>query len=314
MMNIRTTKPSSADKYFVRKINGGFSTCVQGTPTDAECDTLANCVGYANGAFNEECDLGFEKYHLNCNAENFIERAIAAGLSVVKKPISGGLMVWQKGTTLKSNDGAGHVCICTDIIDENTIKTAESSYGSKAFFTATRSNSNGNWGAGNLYTYRGCIVPINYVEPVIEPTQPVEPEPQPVIPFEGVSDEELATRVWTGEFGTGKSRKNALGSRYDAVQALVSQGIGKPVEPEPVEIKPSIINVGDTVIVNGVGASASDGSGYKTREFNNTSMKVIGISDKTDRTHLYALNQYNRGNVGDWSAVTGWFTRDSLTK
>ena len=170
MMNIRTTKPSSADKFFVRKVNGGYSTCVQGVPTDAECDVLANCVGYANGAFNEECDLGFEKYHLNCNAENFIERAIAAGLSVVKKPVAGGLMVWQKGATLNSSDGAGHVCICTSVIDDNTIKTAESSYGSKAFFTATRTNSNGNWGVGSSYTYRGCIVPINYVEPTPEPT------------------------------------------------------------------------------------------------------------------------------------------------
>ena len=47
-------------------------------------------------------------------------------------------------------------------------------------------------------------------------------------PFPGVSDEELARRVWTGEFGNGDTRKQKLGSRYDAVQALVNKGVGKP--------------------------------------------------------------------------------------
>lgn len=59
-------------------------------------------------------------------------------------------------------------------------------------------------------------------------------EIKPTIPFEGVSDEELAKRVWAGEFGNGEDRKKALGSRYDAVQALVDKGVGKPtpvVEP-----------------------------------------------------------------------------------
>lgn len=46
--------------------------------------------------------------------------------------------------------------------------------------------------------------------------------------FEGVSDEELAKRVWTGEFGNGDERKQKLGSRYSTVQALVDKGVGKP--------------------------------------------------------------------------------------
>lgn len=60
-----------------------------------------------------------------------------------------------------------------------------------------------------------------------KPSKP-EPTPKPSIPFEGVSDEELARRVWTGEFGNGEARKKALGSRYNAVQALVEKGVGKP--------------------------------------------------------------------------------------
>ncbi len=57
-----------------------------------------------------------------------------------------------------------------------------------------------------------------------EPT----PTPKPSIPYEGVSDEELARRVWLGEFGNGNERKAKLGSRYAAVQALVDKGVGKP--------------------------------------------------------------------------------------
>ena len=58
--------------------------------------------------------------------------------------------------------------------------------------------------------------------------------PTPAVdPFPGVSDEELARRVWTGEFGNGDTRRQRLGSRYSAVQALVNKGVGKPSTPTP---------------------------------------------------------------------------------
>ena len=60
-----------------------------------------------------------------------------------------------------------------------------------------------------------------------KPSKPA-PTPKPSIPYEGVSDEELARRVWLGEFGNGNERKAKLGSRYAAVQALVNKGVGKP--------------------------------------------------------------------------------------
>lgn len=146
-------------------------------------------------------------------------------------------------------------------------------------------------------------------------------KPEPVDPFPGVSDEELAARVWAGEFGNNPERQEALGIRYEAVQELVNQGVGKPEEPEaptepekPVEPVKTEIVEGDTVIVNGVGTASSDGSGLKTKHFENVPMKVIGISGNTSRPNRYALNQYNRGNVHDWSAVTGWFRGQDITK
>lgn len=76
---------------------------------------------------------------------------------------------------------------------------------------------------------------------------PTEPEkPKETIPYEGVSDEELARRVWAGEFGNGEDRKKALGSRYDAVQALVDKGVGKPAAPKE-EPRYYVVKWGDTL-------------------------------------------------------------------
>lgn len=168
---IRTTRPTSGNKYFITKRSGGYSTCIKGKPTDKQCDVLSNCVGYACGAFNEELALGYEKYHLNCNAENFIERAIASGLSVISKPVVGSIICWQKGNTLSESDGAGHVAIVTEVIDSNTIRTAESGYGnSNPFWTTIRKNNNGRWGLNSNYKLRGFIVNPNY--PYNPPTPP----------------------------------------------------------------------------------------------------------------------------------------------
>lgn len=168
---IRTTRPTSGNKYFITKRSGGYSTCIKGKPTDKQCDVLSNCVGYACGAFNEELNLGYEKYHLNCNAENFIERAIASGLSVISKPVVGSIICWQKGNTLSESDGAGHVAIVIEVIDSNTIRTAESGYGnSNPFWITTRKNNNGRWGLNSNYKLRGFIVNPNY--PYNPPTPP----------------------------------------------------------------------------------------------------------------------------------------------
>lgn len=155
-MNVRTSKPSAGNKFYITRSKGGYSHCIQGKPTDT-CNVLANCVGYACGRFNEI--IGSMKYpSLNCNAENFIERAKSLGLKVVNYPTLGGIMVWQKGSTLSGSDGAGHVAMVEKIIDNNTIYTSESGYGSSAFWNATRKNTNGKWGQGSSYTFRGCII------------------------------------------------------------------------------------------------------------------------------------------------------------
>ena len=218
---IRTTRPTAGNKYFIRQANGGYSTCIQGKPTDSQCNVLSNCVGYACSAFNEELGLGYEKYHLNCNAENFIERAIASGLSVYKTPHVGDIICWEGKGSL-----AGHVGIVVEVVNSNCIKVAQSGYGSSnPFWISTQYNNNGRWGLNENYPFRGFIENPNYKHST--------PTPAPNDPFPGVSDEELAKRVWAGEFGNGDERKAKLGSRYASVQALVNKGVGKPSTPTP---------------------------------------------------------------------------------
>ena len=173
-MKVRKTKPEKGNKYYNTKSSGGYSSCIKGKCKSTKkpapgLNCLANCVGYASGAFNEEHGFGKEKYNFNCNAENFIERAVKYGLSVYQEPMVGGIMVWRKGATLKSKDGAGHVAICTlvdDIYDPKEVLTAESGYNSNVFWTTKRKKGSGNWGAGKDYHYRGCIAPEGYVKPV----------------------------------------------------------------------------------------------------------------------------------------------------
>ena len=157
MFQMRTSCPYD-NKYYITTDCGGWSWAIKGNPTKNGANVLSNCVGYANGRFAEIIGKNCIEYQLVCNAENFIEKARNYGLEISDKPVLGGIMVWQKGSTLSDNDGAGHVAIVEKVIDNNTIYTSESAWGGSAFYNATRSNNNGRWGMGSAYSFRGCIV------------------------------------------------------------------------------------------------------------------------------------------------------------
>lgn len=55
------------------------------------------------------------------------------------------------------------------------------------------------------------------------------PAPAPAGPLAGKTDEQLAAEVIAGTYGDGDSRKQALGARYDAVQAIVNQRLADPL-------------------------------------------------------------------------------------
>jgi len=325
-MFVRKTRPTAGNKYFIRKANGGYSSCIQGSPTDSQCNVLSNCVGYACGAFNEECDLGYEKYPLNCNAENFIERAIAHGLSVYKTPAVGDIICWQKGATLSGSDGAGHVAIVIEVIDSNTIRTAESGWGSSnPWYIVKRSNSNGKWGAGNGYSLRGFIRNPNYKP---EPT----PQPTPSDKFNIGDDVVLNGPIYVSSNAsspantiknkvTKVTRKNPgsahpynttgdLGwcdesslSKYEPAPTPTPE----PPKPEPTPVGPKFA-VGQKVRINikssGYAASA-DGTGQGGRRY------------KVANGWVRLVLKYHSGKpfpyqVGNATGTTGFFKEEDL--
>ena len=259
---IRTSKPESGNKYFNTKSNGGYSTCIVGKPTDKGCNVLANCVGYASGAFNEQLGLGYEKYNLNCNAENFIERAISKGLSISQQPVLGGVMVWQKGATLSGKDGAGHVAFVHTIVDTNTVITGDSGYNSSAYWNTRRSKGSGNWGQASSYKYRGCIVPPNYT-PTPTPEPSIDTPPCNYTVQSGDTVASICRKFYNGKSTENEwnliKDANGLDNNYTIHSGQVlSIPVWKDNIPEPTPVLK--YKVGDKVVFSGVLYEKADGS------------------------------------------------------
>ena len=60
-------------------------------------------------------------------------------------------------------------------------------------------------------------------------------------PLDKYDDVTLAKMVWQGKFGNGEERKQKLGVRYDKIQNLVNQGIGKTTRKSNEEIAKEVI-------------------------------------------------------------------------
>jgi LysM repeat protein len=86
------------------------------------------------------------------------------------------------------------------------------------------------------------------------------PPSQPADPLAGRSDDDLANAVIRGEFGDGDARKQKLGGRYAAVQALVNQKLAAPVSSG----QTYTVQAGDTLssIAAKLGVAQSQISGF----------------------------------------------------
>ena len=283
-MDIRTTKPSN-NNFYITKDCGGYSLCIKGYPTDKNANVLSNCVGYACGRFNEI--IGEMKYpYLNCNAENFIERAKSLGLKVVDYPVLGGIMVWQKGSTLSGHDGAGHVAIVERIDSDNQIYTSESGYGSSAFWNTLRNNKNGRWGMSKGYTFIGCII-----NPAIGDIHYEQPKLKTL--------DEIAKDVIAGKYGNYPQRKELLekdGYNYSKVQTRVNEMLSSKNNWIP--------KIGDKVHVIKTAKATSYG------EFNTAKSNYDGVitNDLThkNRSYPYLVSVNN--------VCIGWYKKDALKK
>lgn len=309
---IRTTRPEAGNKYYIRKASGGYSTCIQGKPTDKWCDVLSNCVGYACGAANEELGLGYEKYHLNCNAENFIERAIASGLSVYKTPQVGDIICWEGAGSL-----AGHVGIVIDVVNSNCIKVAQSGWGSSnPFYITTNYNNNGRWGLSSNYPFRGFIR--------ILPTPPA-PQPTPK-PTPGPSDKfNIGDRVViNGPLYSSSNAASPAGSVSNKTTNITRKNPGSAhpynttgdlgwmnesdirmyTEPTPAPAPvDKTLHVGDKVKIVGTGNGSSYGD----------SNTAYGIGWERQILKIWSGRPFPY-QVGNSTGTTGFYPESSLEK
>lgn len=145
----RRTRPESGNPYYNTPIAGGYAVgAILGKPTDAGCNVLANCVGYAAARFNEIIGADCWKY-LQCppNPDQWITRAKQEGLQVGKEPKLGAILVWGH-----------HVAIVEQINEDGTIVTSESGYGcSNPFWITTRNNDDGCWNGPKYNGFQGFI-------------------------------------------------------------------------------------------------------------------------------------------------------------
>lgn len=172
-MKIRTEKPEKGNKNYITVENGGWNTCIKGSPEDKDCDVLSNCVGYSAGRYHEIINEargteGFAYKALNCNAEEFLRRAYDLGLDIGTFPKRGAIMCWSKGKTQNSADGSGHVAIVETINKDRTLLTSESGYNKDPFWTQTRNNKDGNWNMGKEYDFLGFIYLPRDVQEVVD--------------------------------------------------------------------------------------------------------------------------------------------------
>ena len=209
---IRSTQPEPGNKFYNTKGVGGYSTCVVGSDSSGKCtqglNVLPNCVGFANGAFNEMVNSirGENKqyYSLNRNAELFLQ--VAAEYDDLKEnilgpneiPRVGCIMVWAKGQVGNSSDGAGHVAfvykVTTAADGTVTVHTAESGWASSTFWTKTRTNANGRWGSGTKYTFIGCVAPPSDVQKHIDTNDNPTTSPAKITAVEDVDNDTICIK------------------------------------------------------------------------------------------------------------------------
>ena len=329
---IRNSKPSG-NKNFMTTGSGGWNTCIKGYPNDPNANVLANCVGYASGRFNEIINeargtTGCTYKTLNCNAENFIERAKAAGLKTGSTPRVGAIGCAMKGSTLNGGDGAGHVWIVEKVNSASSTYTSESGYGSTAFWNQTRSNSNGRWGLSAGYTFRAYIYLPDDVQKVVDgkvnPPAPT-PTPGPSSKFNIGDKVVISGPLYVSSNAASPSgsvsnkvteiTRKAVGAAHpyntsgdlgwmdeSSISAYVAPAPTPTPAPTPAPV-PRPLSVGDTVKIIGTGNGSSYGKSNTAYGIGWT-RQILKIWD--GRPYPY--------QVGNSSGTTGFYKAEALQR
>lgn len=154
--------PENDNKYYIRKVDGGYSPCIEGSPKHKSLTALSNCVGWAIGRVMEILQTTTNPLPY-LNAEDFYNNT---NLPKGQTPKNGAVACWRQGKLWNGEDGAGHVAVVEKVISDNEIITSESAYGGMAFYTKHRNNDNGKWGASDSYDFMGFIYPADDLCPI----------------------------------------------------------------------------------------------------------------------------------------------------
>ena len=321
---MRTSKPYD-NKNYIRRANGGWNTCIKGNPTDAHANVLANCVGYASGRFNEIINDAREKTgctytNLNCNAENFADRAAADGLEMGSTPRRGAIgCMWGAG------DKAGHVFIVERVDSNSRIYTSESGWGSStAFWNQIRDNSNGRWGMSGSYSFRCFIYLPADVQKIVDGEQPTPPAPTPTPsdkfnigddvvlngPIYVSSNAGSPANVISNKI-TKVTRKNPGSAHpYNTTgdlgwcdESSLTKYSPAPTPPAPTPAPTPSLQVGDKVKIVGTGNGSSYGN----------SNTAYGIGWTRQILRIWDGRPYPY-QIGNNTATTGFYKANALQK
>lgn len=156
--------PSNLNPWWIQS-PAGVSPCILGSPQAQPGATIANCVGWAWGRY-QQIHGSIDSRLPTINAGGWLAAAREAGMSTGSEPALGAVICMSN-----------HVAIVEEIAaDGSYIRCSESDYGKSMFSYRTRYRSQ-NWSYPGYSTFQGFIY--NTYEPGPGPDPPVPPGPEP---------------------------------------------------------------------------------------------------------------------------------------
>ena len=155
--------PANLSPWWKQPAYGGNSPCILGSPAAEAGATVANCVGWAWGRF-QQIRGSIDPRLPHSNAGNWWRQANNAGMSTGSEPQLGAVICMS-----------GHVAIVEEIAaDGSFINCSESDYGGPVFTYRTRYRSQ-NWSYPGYSTFLGFI----YQDEQPTPGPGPGPDPEP---------------------------------------------------------------------------------------------------------------------------------------
>lgn len=153
---VRTTAPSTNNKFYIKAGKGGYNRAKEINKKNHFC--LANCCGLVHGRWLEsQNQTNYKKYDKLCtgNAESYYLKK--DGYKRGQTPKLGAIICWHgKG------DLAGHVAFVEKVYSNGDILTSNSAYGHSIFYTKKYLKSK-KYYMGDNYTFQGFIYnPCNF--------------------------------------------------------------------------------------------------------------------------------------------------------